>query len=129
MTAKRDEQLKALRPEIEIAEKRVQSDFEQFQNETLRQICKLQNEILLEFIPFYIASKNKTFTQHAPADKLKYIDSLFSRDTSFKNTLSGMIIGHFTLEEFQYYTKNVSEINKRMVSLIKKRFLSQFENA
>ncbi|MGB1314818.1 MAG: hypothetical protein ACPG4Y_02290 [Chitinophagales bacterium] len=127
MSLERNSSLKALRPKIEILEKSNQSEFEHFQNTVLRQICKFQNEILLEFISFYIQSKNKNFSKHAPTDKLKFIESLFSKDTSFKNTLKGLVIGHFTKAEFQFYSLNLSEINKRIIQLIKTRFLSQFK--
>ena len=127
MSYKRDEELIKLRPEIETENKGTQSDFEAFQNNTLRQICKFQNELVLDFVNEYIKAKNKNFDKHALNDKLNYINSLFAKDTSFKNKLRGLIIGHFTIEEFQFYAKNVSEIDKRIVQLLKTRFLSQVE--
>lgn len=128
MNKTRDEDLIQIRPQIEIVEKENQSNFEQFQNKTLRQICKLQNDLIIDFISFYINDKNKTFAKHAPKDKLKYIDSLFHKDSSFKNILKGMILGHFSKVEFEFYIANISEINKRIIQLIKTRFLSQFKH-
>lgn len=127
MSYKRDEELIKLRPEIETENKGTQSYFEAFQNNTLRQICKFQNELVLDFVNEYIKAKNKNFDKHALNDKLNYINSLFAKDASFKNKLRGLIIGHFTIEEFQFYAKNVSEIDKRIVQLLKTRFLSQVE--
>lgn len=128
MSASRDNSLLHIRPLIEIVEKDNQSEFELFQNKTLRQICKLQNDLILNFVDFYINDKNITFKKHAPADKINYINSLFTKDTSFKNTLRGLIVGHFTADEFLFYKTHIAEINKRIIQLVKTRFLSQFEH-
>lgn len=127
MSTEKDKLLKALRPIIQIEAKENISDFELFQNNTLRQICKFQNDLFLVFINEYIVLKKKTFFKHAPADKLLFIDSLFAKDTSFKSKLRGFVIGHFTNDEMKFYTANISEIDKRITQLIKTRFLSQFE--
>jgi hypothetical protein len=45
----------------------------------------------------------------------------------FRNSVKGMIIGQFTVEEYEVYIKNSSALNKRMVNLIKERLVSNIQ--
>jgi hypothetical protein len=54
-----------------------------------------------------------------PTDKqLSYIENAVHKDQKFRNALKGMIIGQFTVEEYNIYTQNSSQLNKRMMSLV-----------
>jgi hypothetical protein len=74
-----------------------------FQNKTLRPILKLQNNLLiLVFINYAQKQKNVFFTL-TPDKKMEYIENVIHRDIKFRNSLKGMIIGLFTVEEYQKY--------------------------
>jgi hypothetical protein len=100
---------------------------EAFQNLTLRPILKLQNELFIQiFINYAVKQKNVFFTL-SPDKKVKYIDNALHRDMKFRNLLKGVIIGFFTINEFQDYIKNSSNLNKRMMNLLIERLTSQVQ--
>lgn len=98
---------------------------ELFQNKTLRPILKLQNDLFIEvFINYAIKQKNVIFTL-SPEKKLGYIENVIQRDIKFRNSLKGMIIALFTVDEYKEYIKNSSNLNKRMMNLLIERLKSQ----
>jgi hypothetical protein len=98
---------------------------ELFQNKTLRPILKLQNDLFIEvFINYAIKQKNVFFIL-SPEKKLGYIENVIQRDIKFRNSLKGMIIALFTVEEYKEYIKNSSNLNKRMMNLLIERLKSQ----
>ncbi|MGB0255477.1 MAG: glyoxalase, partial [Flavobacteriaceae bacterium] len=40
------------------------------------------------------------------------------KDQKFRNSLKGMLIGQFTVEEYEQYISNSSNLNKRMMNLV-----------
>ena len=50
-----------------------------------------------------------------------YIENAIQRDIKFRNSLKGMVIGQFTVEEYRTYIENSSALNKRMMNLVKRR--------
>ena len=103
------------------------SDEERFQNETLRPVLKLQNPLLLATFVNY-ATKHKGVFFDIPTDKqLAYIENAVHKDQKFRNALKGVIIGQFTVEEYNIYTQNSSQLNKRMMSLVITRLQDQLQ--
>ena len=100
---------------------------ERFQNTTLRPVLKLQNPILLaSFVNYAIKHKGVFFD--IPTEKqLSYIENAIHKDQKFRNALKGMIIGQFTVEEYNIYTQNSSQLNKRMMSLVITRLQDQLQ--
>ena len=49
------------------------------------------------------------------------------KDMKFRNQLKGMIVGLFSLEEYELYIKNSSALNKRMMSLMIQRIQNQLQ--
>lgn len=114
-----------IRPEISSA--LVHSEMsiqEQFQNQTLRPIIKLQHDLLITvFKHFFAKNKNKFF--ELPSEKRKeYLDTILLKNVNFQQQLKGMIIGFFTVEEYEVYLNEFSELNKRMITMIKERVLN-----
>ncbi|WP_310557458.1 glyoxalase [Flavobacterium sp.] len=100
---------------------------EAFQNITLRPILKLQNDLFVQvFINYAIKQKNVYFALTVDK-KMNYIENSIQRDIKFRNLLKGMIIGFFTVNEFQEYIKNSSNLNKRMMNLLIERLKSQIQ--
>lgn len=103
------------------------SSEERFQNETLRPVLKLQNPLLIAAFVNY-ASKHKGVFFDITTDKqLAYIENAVYKDQKFRNALKGMIIGHFTVEEYNIYTQNSSQLNKRMMNLVITRLQDQLQ--
>src|SRR5690606_19922150 len=91
---------------------------EVFQNQTLRPILKLQNDLLIDVFKNYIAKYKNDFYSYTVDKKLSYIENAIQKDIKFRNSLKGMIIGLFTLEEYDVYIKASSSLNKRMMNMV-----------
>lgn len=92
-----------------------------FQNKTLRPVVKLQHDLLLAAFRNYIAKHKNVFYDLNIEKKLDYIENAIHKDMKFRNSLKGMIIGQFTLDEFEIYIQNSSALNKRMMDIVKER--------
>ncbi len=124
----RSEQLLALRPSIANARFNDQMSAEEhFQNKTLRPVIKLQNEILLASFQNYIIKGKNAFYELTLDRRLEYISNAVQKDMKFRNSLKGMIMGQFTLEEYNLYIQNSSALNKRMMNMVIKRIQDQLQ--
>ncbi|MBW1296775.1 glyoxalase [Aquimarina litoralis] len=124
----RESNLLAIRPQIlnaRVSEN--MSDDEQFQNKTIRPIIKLQNELLIEVFRNYIKKRKNTFYELSIEKRLLYIDNAIQKDMKFRNSLKGMIIGQFTVDEYLRYIKNSSALNKRMMNIVRERLQSNIQ--
>lgn len=97
---------------------------ERFQNEVLRPIIKLQHDLLLLFFQQHTLKKKVSFADLSDLKKKALIAEIFKNDSQFKIELRGLIIGHFTTEEFLSYLEIRADSNKRIVSMIEERLLS-----
>jgi hypothetical protein len=124
----RDEYLVALRPEIMGA--RVDenmSDEERFQNSSLRPIAKLQNDLIIAVFRNYIKKHKNVFCGLTANKRIDYIENAVNRDQKFRNSLKGMLMGQFTIAEYQHYITNSSALNKRMINLVRERLISNIQ--
>lgn len=100
---------------------------EYFQNNTIRPILKLQNDLLVEVFRNYAVKQKNTFFDLSPEKKEIYIENAIQKDLKFRNSLKGMIIALFSVEEYQDYIQNSSNLNKRMMNLLIERLKSQIQ--
>jgi hypothetical protein len=100
---------------------------EKFQNNTLRPILKLQNSLLLVFFQNYIIKHKRVYYDLSLEKRLTYIENALYKDHKFRNALKGLIIGHFTVEEYNEYLQHYSSLNKRMIYMVTERFKNQVE--
>lgn len=124
----RDQHLLSLRPEIPTA--RVSDNMsrdEQFQNRTLRPVAKLQDELFVEVFRNYIQKHKNTFYGFGVEKKMLFIENAIQRDIKFRNSLKGIMIGQFTLDEYEEYIQNSSSLNKRMMNIVKERLLGNLQ--
>ena len=114
------------RPEIKktITFDSMNSD-ERFQNETLRPILKLQNPLLISVFTNYIKKRKGVFYDLSLEKKITYIENSLIKDQKFRSFLKGLIIGHFTVAEYQKYSLNSSSLNKRIINMLIKRLQHQ----
>lgn len=124
----RDLDLKSIRPEFQTTtiNENMSSD-ERFQNLVLRPVVKLQNELLIEVFRNYIVKHKSVFYDLSLEKRTDYIENAIQKDMKFRNSLKGMIIGQFTVEEYILYIKNSSALNKRMMNIVKERLLSNIQ--
>ena len=100
---------------------------EKFQNQTLRPILKIQNDLFLLVFKNYITKQKVDFSSLSPEKKMQFIENAIQRDIKFRNSLKGMVIGFFTLSEYETYIQNSSNLNKRMMNLLIERYKSQIQ--
>tara|TARA_R110002167_G_scaffold115853_18_gene290521 strand:+ start:195 stop:608 length:414 start_codon:yes stop_codon:yes gene_type:complete len=124
----RSSQLLAIRPLIASAKiTDGMSLDEHFQNATLRPIIKLQNDLLLAAFANYVAKHKNSFYDLQLPRRMDFIENALQKDIKFRNALKGMIIGQFTVEEYETYIKNSSALNKRMMNMVVKRLQDQIQ--
>ncbi|MFV8376463.1 glyoxalase [Flavobacterium sp. LB1P71] len=100
---------------------------ESFQNEVLRPILKLQNDLFIASFINYVVKNKADFYGYTSEKKLSVIENAIQKDIKFRNALKGMIIALFTADEYTEYIKNSSNINKRMMSILIERLKSQVQ--
>ena len=103
------------------------SSEEMFQNQTLRPILKLQNELFIAAFHNYITKYKSGFYTQTVDKKLATIENAIQKDIKFRNAMKEMIIGLFTQDEYLLYIKNSSNLNKRMMSILIERLKSQLQ--
>ena len=103
------------------------SNGERFQNETLRPIIKLQNDLFIAVFNNYIKKYKSVFYDLLLEKKMDYIDNAIQKNVKFRNSLKGMIIGQFTVEEYEIYVENSSALNKRMMNIVTERLKDQVQ--
>lgn len=120
----RHDGLTGMRPEVsaENFSQQMTSD-ERFQNQTLRPIIALQSDLFIEVFKNYVSKHKNVFYDLTLQKKIDYIENAIHKDMKFRNSLKGMVIGVFTIEEYKVYILNSSALNKRMMHLVKERLL------
>ena len=99
------------------------SNIERFQNEVIRPIIKMQNNLLVVFFEDYLKNRKIEFYILKYEDQENKINTILTKDINFKNILLGSIVGHFDDNEIKVYLKYTSELNKRIIQIIKQRLL------
>ena len=128
MELNRDESLKNLRPVISSIVREDHSNLaEQFQNETLRPILKLQNELLIGAFHHYFIKRKGVFYGLSQAKKRAYIAQALQKDLPFRNFVTGLIAGHFSLSEWEQFRELGNEGRRRLITLLIQRVQDQLE--
>lgn len=94
-------------------------NLEAFQNLTVRPVIKMLNSELR----YYFNSYCKKFFKKGHFTRQEKVDTLFAKQ-EIKLKFIGLVLGHFKIEEIQYYVDNTKEIDKRISQIIKERLKS-----
>ena len=120
-----NDQRKNIRPSI----KKISSDScsaeENFQNQTLRPILKLQNDLLIVRFHEQISNLKIDWKKQPQEEKKVIIDQLFKHNLQFKTSLIYLIAGQFTPTEFQFFFQYSKSLSKRICHMAKERIVSQ----
>jgi hypothetical protein len=103
------------------------SSDEVFQNEVLRPILKLQNDLFIASFRNYVSKNKIDFYTNTVEKKMAIMENAIQKDIKFRNALKGMIMGLFTTDEYEQYIKNSSSLNKRMMGMLVERLKSQVQ--
>lgn len=122
----RTQLLNSILPVIE-GTKGTDSDNESFQNDVLRPILKFQNEIIILYFKHFLIESKIDFDKLKHSHKITKVHDLFKTNIQFKQFCLGFIVAYFSTVEFEYYTQNKKEINKRIIAMLIERICSQLE--
>ncbi|MFT5963932.1 MAG: hypothetical protein ACI9L6_000652 [Flavobacterium sp.] len=103
------------------------SSDESFQNEVLRPILKLQNDLFIASFKNYITKYKSDFYSQTTEQKLAAIENSIQKDVKYRNALKGMVVGLLTADEYSIYIKSSSGLNKRMMTMLIERLKSQVQ--
>lgn len=124
----RSQSLLRIRPEIPSARiNNEMSSEEHFQNSTLRPVIKMQNDLILAAFKNYITKHKNSFYDLSHSKRFEYVENAIQKDIKFRNSLKGMVIGQFTVEEYENYILNSSALNKRMMNMVVNRLKDQIQ--
>ncbi|MDX2068964.1 MAG: hypothetical protein SFV55_11095 [Haliscomenobacter sp.] len=123
----RTQLIHSIRPDLNLGSSQ-STPAEQFQNQTLRPILKFQHELLVAAFQAYIGKRHGTFFQLPAKDRLEWIKQSLQKDQSLRNTLTGMVIGYFSLEEWGRFQENEAEHSRRLIQMLIQRLQSAVES-
>jgi len=124
----RSKRLLGIRPEVGPSQFNNEMCFdERFQNRTLWPVIEMQMPLLTAAFQNYIAKHKDVFLELSVDKKLLYIERAIQKDIKFRNSLKGMVIGQFTLEEYIAYVSNSSALNKRMMNRVIERLKDRLQ--
>jgi len=114
-----------IRPKLELAVTSEQSDSEIFQNVVLRPILKLQNKLLVSRFLLDTLTKKSGFESMDDHKKRTYVKDRLKTDKRLQAEYIGLVVGLFTVEEFETYWAYKSDLNKRILSMLSQRIYDQ----
>ena len=121
----RDGLVTLLRPEITTIDVTiVTSEAEKFQNRVLRPIIKFQHDLLILVFDTHLQRKQVKLSSFSAEKQVALVEKIFINDRLFINELKGVVVALFTSDEYLKYNSSLSEINKRLIQIIKTRILS-----
>lgn len=118
--------LRQMRPSLSLPP--ASGEMEQFQNQTLRPILKLQNDLLIAVCKEQFIKRKNVFFKLDTEKQLAYIEQQITRDLKFKHFLLGLICGHLTLEEWPFFYKHENELRKRITTMLVQRVQNQLSH-
>jgi len=109
--------------------KKADSLEENFQNETLRPILKLQNDLIITLAQEFLKHRNVSWEKIKEKDPLQWLNLNIKRDIPFKNLMIGMVIGQFSKNELKEYLSFQKEMNKRIINMMTERIVNHYVTA
>ncbi|OAD44794.1 glyoxalase [Polaribacter atrinae] len=97
------------------------SEMEKFQNEVIRPVIKMQHNLLITSFKNYLLKRKVDFAVLPDKKKRSKVTAIYKTDNNYKNFTLGVIIGHFSTDEFTFYSDNASEINRRVLQITSQR--------
>lgn len=103
------------------------SPAEQFQNQTLRPILKMQNELIVQLYRHFLFKRKVKFNGMSIEQRKDWISKSISKDNRLRGILLGMVVGHFTASELNSFIEMEGEARRRIFDLLTQRLQSQMK--
>jgi len=121
-TDRDEEAMEKLRPELYLEKFDTSRELENFQNETLRPILKLQHNLLVDLL-LQQRNVDATIRNNVNRGILESQLKAFISQPHLRDILLGIIIGQFTRNELKVYGAFSKEVNKRIIQMVLQRFM------
>lgn len=92
-------------------------EIEKFQNEVIRPVIKMQHSVILSLFNNYLKKRKIDFKSLSLEKQHEKIKLILTKDNTFKYIFLGIVIGHFSIDELNYYHLNASELNRRVFQI------------
>ncbi len=99
---------------------------ENFQNDTIRPILKMQNDIIIILAQEFLKHRNVTWEKIREKDPFQWLNLNIKRDIPFKHLMIGMVIGQFNEDELKEYLSFQKEMNKRIINMMTERIVNHY---
>jgi catechol 2,3-dioxygenase-like lactoylglutathione lyase family enzyme len=139
-----DDAVRQIRPPLR-AETGRDEPIEQFQNRTLRPICTLQRPLLMMAVTHCLqedrtgrepmaaalmaaepmSAEHMDGKQTENADRKADLRTLIRENRHLKQSLIGLVTGHFTKAEYAFYLDHQREVQRRLVEIVTQQVLDQ----
>ncbi|MBD3907232.1 glyoxalase [Chryseobacterium sp. Ch-15] len=116
-----------LRESLNIINSEATTETEIFQNQTLRPILKLQNDLYFSLFTNYALRQKADFSSLSISKKQLFVEQSIQKDAVLKNIFIGITIGMFTLDELEIYQSDSKVFNKRIITMLIERLKSQMK--
>lgn len=94
-------------------------------HQALRPILKLLNPRLLQLVADFARDYRLPLASAAPTDQQRLLDELLRRNQRLQHTAVGLVTALLTAAEYAYYRQHRSEINRRLLELLRQRVATQ----
>lgn len=125
ITGDRDKTLQSIRPKYE--EVPHEDELKRFEVQTLAPLLDFQHLILLAQIRHYIKMFKPAFNAYNQKVQKGYVSDVLQKDPRIRNSLIASAVSLFTLDEYDFYCSNKSQVNERLISMIIVRLQNQIE--
>ncbi|MCH2232092.1 MAG: glyoxalase [Crocinitomicaceae bacterium] len=112
----------SIRPKIDSITPLNDGSIEAFQNGTLRQVIKLQHDVLMIFLKSSITKNKGYFNDLKDVKKKEFITNEIRKNIPLRNQIIGIIIGLFTSDEMNSYLKWKNDIDRRITNICIERY-------
>ena len=119
---KRDEIISTFRSVVITNNSERTTEIEVFQNDVLRPILKFQHPSLIALFTNELILQKQLKKTTTLEEYTSVIQDFISKDAKFRQLLIGVVIGLFNQNELEFYFKEKKESNKRIITMIVKRF-------
>ena len=118
----REESIALHRPKIpHISNQERDNETLQFQNTVLRQVIKYQHDIIISCFRSYLHKRKVDLSVLDDQKRRQVIRDSFLKDNKLKLLLEGIIIGQFSLREYEVFCSSEAELRKRIRDIVKQR--------
>lgn len=112
----------SIRPKLNIVSEDEYISFsERFQNTTLLPIIALQSDLLIAVFKNNAKARKLILKNISNQKLIAFIDNLLFKDNHFKSLIIGLIVGHFTTEEYKQYSEKTTDLDKKIIELVDER--------